>query len=54
MLSFLFRFLFVLSILQLILFTTSDDTEKFYPAFREAAKVFKGKVRTDLSVFFKY
>lgn len=41
---------YILSILQLILFTTSHDTEKFYPVFREAAKLFKGKVRNYLSV----
>ncbi|KAL1552756.1 protein disulfide-isomerase [Salvia divinorum] len=29
---------------QLILFATSNDSEKFYPIFTEAAKVFKGKL----------
>ncbi|KAL8052157.1 hypothetical protein ABFX02_06G194800 [Erythranthe guttata] len=29
---------------QLILFTTSNDSEKFYPIFQEAAKSFKGKL----------
>lgn len=29
---------------QLILFTTSSDSEKFIPIFQEAAKEFKGKV----------
>lgn len=44
--------LLVISTLQLILFATSDDSEKFYPIFTEAAKVFKGKVRNYLSVCF--
>ncbi|KAH6760361.1 PDI-like 1-3 [Perilla frutescens var. hirtella] len=29
---------------QLILFATSNDSEKFYPVFKEAAKFFKGKL----------
>ncbi|KAL8551495.1 hypothetical protein ACS0TY_000552 [Phlomoides rotata] len=33
---------------QLILFATSKDSEKYYPLFREAAKLFKGKL---ISVF---